>query len=164
MIILARDVRGSTRPAPVLGPLGQAGADRVERDIAQRADQMRLVHRHRAEAALPQMAGHAHPGIDVAGIVAVHVAEGAAETFLIARHGDDVNVVGHQAVGPDLDPCPSCRIRQQVEVQFVVAILEEGLLAAVAALRHVVRDAGEHDAWEAGHGWRLTRQSRTGNR
>lgn len=44
-----------TGSAPVLGPLDEPAADGIARDIAQRCDQMRLVHRDRAEAALPQM-------------------------------------------------------------------------------------------------------------
>ena len=93
--------------------------------------------------------------------MAMHVAEGAAQPVLVARGRDDVHVVGHQAIGPDLHPCLARGIGQQVQIQLIVAILEEGLLAAVAALRHVVRDAGQHDAGEAGHGARLTRLSVT---
>jgi hypothetical protein len=75
-----------------------------------------------------------------------------------------VDVVGHQAIGPDLNPCPARGIGQQIEVQFVVAILEEGLLAAVAALRHMMRDAGQYDAGKARHEWRLSQRDVTRKR
>lgn len=47
------------------------------------------------------------------------------------------------------------RARQQIEIEFVVAVLEEHPLAAIAALRHVVWDAGKDDAGKAGHRLRL---------
>jgi hypothetical protein len=57
----------------------------------------------------------------------------------------------HQAIAPDLHACPLCCLGEQIAVRRIIAVLEKGLFAAVAALRHVVRDAWEDDAWEASH-------------
>jgi len=43
------------------------------------------------------------------------------------------------------------RLRQRIEVERIVAILEERPLAPVAALGHVMRDAGDYEAGKAGH-------------
>jgi hypothetical protein len=57
-----------------------------------------------------------------------------------------------QAVRPDLDTVPAARIRQKIEVEGIVSVLEKRPLAPVAALGHMVRDAGQDHAGEASHG------------
>ena len=52
---------------------------------------------------------------------------------------------------------PARCLRQQIEVECIVAILKERPLAPVAALRHVVRDARQNHAGKAGHGIVLSR-------
>jgi hypothetical protein len=39
-----------------------------------------------------------------------------------------------------------------MEIAGVIAIFEKGLLASIVTLGHMMRDAGENDAWKAGHG------------
>ena len=65
--------------------------------------QVWLVHRHGTEPALPQMARPAVAGIDEAGVAAMGIREGAPQPVLVGRHDDQVDVVGHEAIGPDLD-------------------------------------------------------------
>ena len=60
-------------------------------------------------------------------------------------------MVRHQAVGPDLGLRARCGGRQQVKIEVIVARLEERLLPPIATLGHMVRDAGDHDAGEAGY-------------
>ena len=62
-----------------------------------------------------------------------------------------MHVVGHKAIGPHLRARPLRRLGQQIEVERIVSILEERLLAAIAALRYVVRDAREDCAGKTGH-------------
>ena len=52
-----------------------------------------------------------------------------------------MHVVGHQAVGPDLDRALRALLGEQVAIERVVGRLEEYRLAAVAALGHVVGKA-----------------------
>jgi hypothetical protein len=54
-----------------------------------------------------------------------------------------MHMVGHQAVGPDLDAALAGLFGQQVAVDLLIPILEEDRLAPVAALGHVVRKAGD---------------------
>jgi hypothetical protein len=72
------------------------------------------------------MAGHAQAGIDVARIVPMHEAEAAPQTVLVARNGDEMHVIGHEAIGPDLDSRALRPVRQQVEIERIIALLEEG--------------------------------------
>jgi hypothetical protein len=56
-----------------------------------------------------------------------------------------------QAIGPDLHLSLAGALAQQVAIDRIVAIREEDRLAAVAALRDAMRQAGDHDAGETGH-------------
>ena len=97
------------------------------------------------------MPGDAQARVDIAGVVAVDVAEGAAQAVFVRRGGDDVNVVGHQTVRPYFHPRLARGLGKEIEVELVVAVFEECALAAVSALSHVVGQAGEDHAREAGH-------------
>jgi hypothetical protein len=68
---------------------------RVERDVAQRRGEVRLVHDHGAEPALPEMAAALAPRMDDAGITAVHGGERPAQAVGIRRRQDEVDMVGH---------------------------------------------------------------------
>jgi hypothetical protein len=111
-----------------------------------------LVHRHAAEAALPEVAGALQPGVDMAGVSTVDRGQGPAQGVRVGRDQDQVHMVGHKDPGPDLDPCGGSMLGQQVAIEAVVVIAEESLGAAIAPLGDVVRDAGEDRAGEAGHG------------
>ena len=94
------------------------------------------------------MTSHAHPRIDVTCIVAMHMAKCPAQTIVITRHSNDVDVVRHKAIGPDLDPGALCALGQKIKVKCVIAILEKCLLAAVPTLRDMVRNAGQNHSCE----------------
>jgi len=57
-----------------------------------------------------------------------------------------MHMIGHQAVGPDLNAGSRRRIGQEIEIERIVSVLEEGLLTPIAPLRHMVRDARKDDA------------------
>jgi len=67
-----------------------------------------------------------------------------------------VDMVGHQAIAPDLDMRPPAGFGRQVQIELIIPTLEEHLLAAVAALGHMVGDAGQDEARKTGHGGRVS--------
>jgi hypothetical protein len=62
-----------------------------------------------------------------------------------------MDMIGHQAIRPDLCPGLVGRLAEQVAVERVVDILEKGLAASIAALGDVVRHPGDHDSCQARH-------------
>jgi hypothetical protein len=62
-----------------------------------------------------------------------------------------VYVIGHQAIGPHRNAGFSCLLGQQVEIDFVVAVLKEDSLAPVAPLSDMMRQPRDHDASESSH-------------
>jgi hypothetical protein len=91
------------------------------------------------------------PRVDEARIAPVRVGERAPQSIRVGRHDDDMNVVGHEAIGPDLGSGPGHRFGQQLAIQDIIAILEEGLLAPVTALGDVVGQARQYEARKANH-------------
>ncbi len=56
-----------------------------------------------------------------------------------------VDVIGHLAIGPDLDAELPAGFGEPVAIEGVVVVAEEDPLVPVASLGHVMRDAGKDD-------------------
>jgi len=74
------------------------------------------------------MTAPAAPVINEIRAAPVRFADGAAQARLVARHRDDVDMVGHQAPGPDLHAPPHGLPGQQIAINVLVAVLEEDRL------------------------------------
>ena len=59
---------------------------------------------------------------------------------------------GPDLTGEALHARRRASLAQRIEIEEAVGVGEEDRLASVAALGDVVRDAGDYDAGEAGHG------------
>jgi hypothetical protein len=64
---------------------------------------------------------------------------------------DRVNVVGRQAIGPDLDARFPRPLSQKITIDLLIAVLKEDRLSPVSPLGDVMRQAGDHDASETCH-------------
>jgi hypothetical protein len=60
-------------------------------------------------------------------------------------------VVGHQTIGVQLAAVAAQAATELEKIELAVLVREEAGRAVVAALTHVHRDAGEHDAAAAWH-------------
>jgi len=76
------------------------------------------------------------------GVPPVRLADRPRETVRRPRRENQMDVVRHQAIGPDLHRRLAAALAQEVAIELVVRRLEEHRLAAVAALGHVMREAG----------------------
>ena len=121
---------------------------------------MRLVHRHGGETAVEQVTPPPPASIDEIRPATVRGAQGARHALSSMWHEDQVDVV---RLGPDLHLGLAHRLGQHVEVDILIAVLEEDRLATVAARGHVMRAAGSNNAGEAGHEGRLDRKEHNGN-
>ncbi len=66
-------------------------------------------------------------------------------------YGDEVHMVGHQAVGQNADIVRADVVAEDGEVDAAVGIGEEDVLAEVAALGDMMSHAGNDDAGETRH-------------
>ena len=62
-----------------------------------------------------------------------------------------VDVIGHLAIGPDLDADLAAGFGGPVAIEGVVVVAEEDPLAPVASLSHVMRDAWKDNSRDTGH-------------
>src|SRR5579883_3247973 len=69
----------------------------------------------------------------------------------VLGHGDQMDVVGHEAITEDAHAGADGVVSQQVKIELAVVIGGEHGLPIVAALRDVVRHIRHHDSWTAGH-------------
>jgi len=89
--------------------------------------------------------------LDNAGVTTMDTRKCAAQLVGIGRHEDEMHVVRHQAPGPYLDARRAAMCGEQIAIERIVGIVEEGLRAAIAAPRDMVRMTGDDDTGEAGH-------------
>lgn len=139
-------------PWPVPGLVGQSSAHGVESHIAQRSGEMGLVHDDGAVTALPEMTGAPQSRVNMAGIAAMHRRQGSAQSVLVRRGQDQMDVIGHQHPRPHRDPGGSARFGQQGTVQGIILVAEEYLRPTVAALGDMMRETRNDEAGQAAHG------------
>ena len=63
------------------------------------------------------------------------LAKGRPQSIGVVWDQDEVNVVRHEAVGPDLDPGRTAARGEKVAIDGVVRVVEDGLLSPIATLR-----------------------------
>ncbi len=120
--------------------------------MARRRQKVLVVHRDRAEARLEEMSGHPKPGVDDQRIPPVCFAERPSQSPFRVRNQDEMDVVGHEAIGPASNAVPAALAGQEIAIELVVVVAEEYLLAPIAALGHVMRKARNGETRDAGHG------------
>jgi len=172
----------SQNPAQVLferrQELDEPRAHRVELNISRGRQQIRLIEHERGESPLPEMPAPTPAEVDRTRVTAVDLADRAAwfkkgsgivagtarrvlrttipDPFLNhARNCDEMNVIGHQAVRPDLDLVGGAPLRHELQVGLVIFIAKERLLPAVSPLGNVVRQARCDDSCQSGRDRRL---------
>src|SRR5712691_10655810 len=145
----------SERAAPriIFGAGDEASANRVELDIPCSGERVPVVHDVRSEASLPEVTAPALAPVDLRRVAPVCFTDGPAQAIARSRNRDDVDVVRHEAVGPDLDPVAAAPLRREGHVEEVIVRVEERPLSTVTALRDVVWQGGDDSA---GHASRAT--------
>ncbi len=95
------------------------------------------------------MAGGAGAGVDESGEASVRFPHRAQLGAGVGGREHEMHVVGHQAISPAGDAVGAAALGEKIAIERVVARLGEQRLAAIAALGHVMRQAGNRDAGKA---------------
>lgn len=151
-IIFAGQMGAYARPRPIRGMPDQPGTYGIQADVRDSCQQMRLIHRDRSEPALKKVTRPAAPRVDVIGITSMRFSDRSPKTICLRRTENEVNMVWHQTVRPNLDCGLACLFSQQISINVLVTVLKEDRLPAIATLRHVMREAGYHHASQSSHG------------
>jgi hypothetical protein len=113
---------------------------------------MIAVQRARKEAALPQVATAAVAAVEALGVVGLGALERQSQGVGVLGYDNQVNMVGHQTVTQHAQAIALLVLGQSGQVETPVIVDKENVLAIVASLRDVVRDARRHHAGLSGHG------------
>ncbi|HEY1607488.1 MAG TPA: hypothetical protein VGF77_18020 [Allosphingosinicella sp.] len=89
--------------------------------------------------------------IDEARVAAMRIGECAPQPVLIGRNDDHMHVVRHQAVAPNFGVGLVRRLGEQIAIEPIIAVLEEGLLPAIPALRHMIGVTRQDETGKARH-------------
>jgi len=98
------------------------------------------------------MAGHAQTRIDGCTLASVRLAQRPPERGGRVGDEDEVHVVGHQTISPASHAMFAPLFGEQMFVEFVVVVPKEDLITAVAALSDMMRNTGNDEARDPGHG------------
>ena len=121
--------------------IDKAPADGISFDEAHRFKGMSIVQDGGIEAALPEVALDVALGVEVLGVAHMKRVEGAGQAGFCMGDTDVVDVVRHQAIGPDIDGEALAVFGEPSEVDLVIAGLFEHGVAVVSELKHVVGEA-----------------------
>ena len=84
------------------------------------------------------------------------LADGPTQTVRGPGHGDQVDVIGHEAVRPDFNLLGKAELGHQLQVAEVILVAEKRLLPSVSPLCDVVRQTRGDDTCQSGHEGRLS--------
>lgn len=126
------------RPGIGGGIIDQAPSDWIRFDEAHRLEDMSVVEDGGIKTALPEVALAVALGIEVLCVAHVERVEGPGQAGFRMGDTDVVDVVRHQAIGPDIDGEAFAIFGEPTEVNLVIAGLFEHVMAVVAKLEHVM--------------------------
>ena len=150
-IRLTMNMCSSAGVGPVHRRTCESSPHRVEEDITQGRQEVRLIHRKGGETFLPEVPGPSILTVDLKGITLVCLAQGSCQTLLTRRYDDEVHVIGHQAVGPDVQSVATGVLSQEPNVKSIVVFGEEDPHSAGSALCDVVWQVGHNNSSETRH-------------
>jgi len=115
-VVLSDKMCFGTTPSVILGVLHQFCRNRIHFDISSCCQQVFLIHGKRSKSFLPQMSSPVFTKIDPPGITTMSFADSTGESLFAVRHGDKMNMIRHQAPGPDLDMILAAPLRHQLDI------------------------------------------------
>ncbi len=151
VVLLPRMCRG-TRPMVDPRRPRHPRADGIALDIPKRRDRVRIVHRAGMEATLPQMPRAAMQMVDALREDEVCSTDREMQRVFPRRHGDEVDMVGHQAVAKHPHPVLAALCSQYVQIRDTIVIDKEHVLPIVSALSNMVSNTRNDYARLSRHG------------
>ena len=144
-------VRGGARPAIVLRALHHSRSNRIAFDVTHRCPRVTGIEWTGEKASLPHMPTFPPPPIAAQSKRRVRIAKCVRERRFVFGDDNPVDVVAHQAIGPDLQTILLSRPIEELKIFEAVGILVKDVRAPISPLRDVVWKAGNDDASQARH-------------
>jgi hypothetical protein len=77
--------------------------------------------------------------------------QAACQGVLLVRDGNEMNVIGHQAIADQFYPVPLDALLQQIQVDAALSIAFENEATRIAALSYVMGNAWSYHTSESNH-------------
>src|SRR6266513_4486046 len=91
------------------------------------------------------------PEIDHAAVTPVRFADPSTQPVLSLRNTNEVHVIGHKAVRPNIHITPSTPLGHKVKVGPIVLVSEKGCQSSIPPLSHMVGNPSCYNASDASH-------------
>ena len=127
-------------------------SDRIHFNVPCHCQQILFIHGKRGEPFLPEMPTPLFAAIDAPGTPSIGLPDGAGKTFRTGGHGNEVDMVRHQAPGSNGDVLGTAPFCHQFDVGEIILVAKEGLLTAIPPLGDVVWRARGYDSCDSCHG------------
>ena len=150
---LAASPQSRARPAPVLHSLHQTRTQRVPFNITQDGQEVvALLDRKGPKTALVHVSAAVVVLMITADMGGKQPAHVIAQVAVAARPEDEMEVVGHEAIGQEADRDAFAGLAEQLEEGSEIAVLVEDGAARVPAVENVVAVTAQGSASIARHG------------
>src|SRR3974390_2990133 len=133
-------MRTRAAPTPLRRALDQPRAQWIQFDIACSRQKVRLVHDKGSKPPLPQIPAPFLAEIDPPRVTPVRLADRSSQPLLRRRNGNQMDMIGHEAITPYFHPLVTAPISHQFQIRRVISVVKEGRLATVSPLGYMVRD------------------------
>ncbi len=107
---------------------------------------------------MEHVSGPASASVDEVGVAPVRFADSQTERLGVGRGHDEVDVVRHEAIGPHLRFVFTGLLGEEVDINSLIAVLEEDGFASVATLGDVVSAPGNYDSRKPWHARKHSRK------
>ena len=89
--------------------------------------------------------------VDALGIAHMQRLKNTLQAIAAGRNSNQMDVVGHEAIGKDFNIMPIAILSQPSQVRFTVFVREEDVFPPISTLGNVVRDTCEYGSGSSGH-------------
>ncbi len=145
VVFHSQNMAPGARPFVILGRFHQFRPEGIALYVTYGLECVIFIHGIRNEPALPEIASPVVRMVDHGRIFAMDLADPPGKAFGPVRDGDEMDMIIHQAVAPDIEAMPMAFIFQYVKIKLLVVIREKNRIPAIAALNDMVRDPGDYD-------------------
>ena len=144
-------MRRRTGPAVANGVIDNASANRIRVDINESVKQAGRAERARVEAVLPEVTAATRGEVEALGINHMRLPQRSGHGTLVLRRGDEVHMIGHQAVAQYAQVVLFTLGFESFEIEVPVGVGSKNRLTIVASLRDVVGRSDDNETLFAGH-------------
>lgn len=137
-------MRSGTRPAIILRTLDHPGTYRVAFHIPHRRPQISFIQWRRKKPPLPEVPLPTPRTVNPLGVTHMQRLEYPVQSVIGCRNGNQVNMVGHEAIGEYFNLKFLAIFMEPSEIRLTIFVRKENIFASITALRDVVWNTSKY--------------------